>query len=245
MNRFRLLNGYQKAILIILAVMLLIFTVVYPIVISREGFAYGGAILTPSLENGSTVYYGKLHGKQGSFTVSDKTVVFRYGSDIYGPYTVTEDPTAIPEDAELPDRMTGIELRCGDDIIFRGAVRNFGDYQWLYSEDGRLENMTTSANANGNTSGSYEPSVSAVLDLILGPELTHKGNGTMWFLGAVICILTAVSILFVDQLFRWNLAFRIRDAENAGPSDWEIAGRYISWTVMTVMAMAVFLIGLQ
>ena len=64
--------------------------------------------------------------------------------------------------------------------------------------------------------------------------------------GAVfICILNAISILFADELFRWNLAFQIRNVDNAEPSDWEIAGRYIGWTVMTIMALVIFITGLQ
>ena len=41
--------------------------------------------------------------------------------------------------------------------------------------------------------------------------------------------------MFADELFRFNLAFRIRDAGRAEPSEWEIAGRYISWAVLPVV----------
>ena len=61
----------------------------------------------------------------------------------------------------------------------------------------------------------------------------------------LFCIVTAISILFADELFRWNLSFQIRDADRAEPSDWEIATRYIAWTVMPVMAMVIFIAGLQ
>ena len=66
-----------------------------------------------------------------------------------------------------------------------------------------------------------------------------------WFMGVVICVLTAVSILYVEELFRWNLSFQIRNVEKAEPSEWEIAGRYISWTLLPVLALVVFVIGLQ
>ena len=49
----------------------------------------------------------------------------------------------------------------------------------------------------------------------------------------------------MDELFRWNLSFSIRHPERAEPSDWEIAGRYISWTALAVMALAVFISGLR
>ena len=47
-----------------------------------------------------------------------------------------------------------------------------------------------------------------------------------------------------DELFRWNLSFSIRHPERAEPSDWEIAGRYISWTALAVMALIAFIFGL-
>jgi len=53
------------------------------------------------------------------------------------------------------------------------------------------------------------------------------------------------SVLFADELFRFNLAFRIRDAGRAEPSEWEIAGRYISWAVLPVVALALFIEGLR
>ena len=75
--------------------------------------------------------------------------------------------------------------------------------------------------------------------------MTHKGEGLAWFGAVLICILNAVSILFADELFRFNLLFQIRNVEHAEPSDWEIVGRYIGWTVMTIMAFVIFIRGLQ
>ena len=98
---------------------------------------------------------------------------------------------------------------------------------------------------NGNIIDQMEPSVSTILDLMAGPELSHKGAWSGWFVGVFLCILTAFSILFADELFRWNLALRIQNADRAEPSDWEIACRYISWTVLPVIAMFVFIEGLR
>lgn len=90
-----------------------------------------------------------------------------------------------------------------------------------------------------------EPSVLTIYELVNGPKLTHKGVIQAWFGGVFICILNALFILFLDELFLWNLAFQIRNIENAEPSDWQILGRYIGWTSMVIMAMLVFIMGLQ
>ena len=103
MTRIKALNRYQKAVLIVMGVMILIFTVLYFRTISRVGFEYQ--------ENGSMVYSGKFQGKQSHFTVSEKkTVMFQWGDMVYGPYTAKEDPAAIPKDDEFAEGMTGVAL---------------------------------------------------------------------------------------------------------------------------------------
>ena len=254
MEKLKELNHYQKGVLIFMIVMALVFAVIYPMTISRVGFAYKDKILIPTEENGGTVYSGKLMGEQASFTVSkDKTVVFQHGDKIYGPYTAKEDATAIPKDEEMAEYMTGVELRQGDEILFRGGVLETADSWWLYNEDGSLDNFGFSyvtsdgieRDENGNIIDPVEPSATTILKLMNGPELTHKGEGLAWFGAVFICILNALSIFFADELFRWNLAFQIRNVDRAEPSDWEIAGRYIGWSVMTIMALVIFIMGLQ
>ena len=254
MERIKNLNLYQKAVLVFMIVMSLVFSMVYSRTISKVGFEYKDTILVPSQENGNTYYSGKIHGQQAHFMVSeDKTVVFHYGDKTYGPYTAKEDPTAIPKDKEMHEYMTGVELYQGEELLFRGAVLDAGDYNWLYNEDGTVESLGffigtsdgIEIDENGNVIDPVEPSVSAILELMNDPELTHKGEWLTWFEGVFICILTAFSILFADELFRWNLSFQIRNVEKAEPSDWEIAGRYIGWTVMPIMALVLFILGLR
>ena len=254
MGKIKSLNSYQKGVLMFMIAMALIFAVIYPKTISRVGYRYNDAILVPTQENGNTVYSGKIQGEQAKFIVSDdNTVVFNYGAKSYGQYTLKEDPTAIPKDRELKEQMIGIEISNGDKILFRGGVLDFGDYYYLYNEDGTLDNFGFSyitsdgieRDENGNVIDGMEPSASTIYELLNDPQLTHKGEAIAWFGAVFICILNALSILFADELFRWNLLFQIRNVETAEPSDWEIASRYIGWTVITIMALVLFIMGLQ
>lgn len=253
MQRMRELNNYQKGVLLVMAVLTLLFAVIYPKTIARVGFRYNDAILVPSEANGSTVYSGKIKGQLAEFIVSDNTVVFHYGEKSYGQYTLKEDPTAIPRTEELAEQMTGIEIIHDGEILFRGGVLDTKDSYWLYNEDGTLQGFMLSFVAsdgierdeNGNVIDRMEPSASTIYKLLNSPELTHKGEALAWFGAVILCIINVLSILFADELFRWSLLFRIRNIEDAEPSDWEIAGRYIGWTAMTVMALAIFIAGLQ
>ncbi len=253
MERIKSLNLYQKSILILMTAMALIFAVIYPKTISRVGYRYNDAILIPTQENGSTLYSGKIKGQQACFIVSDNTVVFQYGDKTYGTYTIKEDPTAIPNDNDMKDSMDGIEVLEGNEILFRGGVIDLGDFYWFHSEDGTSDSMIhfsymtsdgIERDENGNPIDRMKPTVSTIYELMNNPELTHKGDGRAWFGAVFICIINALSILFADELFRWNLAFQIRNVEKAEPSDWEIAGRYIGWTVIAIMALMVFILGL-
>ncbi len=246
------LNLYQKAILILMIGMALIFAVIYAKTISRVGFAYNEEILVPSQENGSTVYSGKIDGQPAKFTVSaDKAVVFQCGSKTYGPYTAKKDPTAIPKD-HMNEGMTGVEIRQGDEILFRGGYfKNKGSY-YLFGEDGSPDFITVSyagsdgieRGPDGNVIDRLAPSASAILELVNGPKLTHKGAWGIWIGAVIICGMNALSIIFVDELFHFFLRFRIRSAELAEPSGWEITGRYVSWTGLLILAFWLFMFGL-
>lgn len=257
MERIKNLDRYQKAILLLLAAMFVCFTAAYSIVSSRVGFAYMGSILLPSEDNGSTVYSGVIQRKQAVFTVSeDKTVTFRYGDKVYGAYTAMEDPSAVPEEHSMGSYMTGIEVRNAGEVIFRGAIYKTGSDKTdllLLSENGDFAGLTITAtmndgtvvDSNGSVVDQMEPSVLTILQLMEGPELTGKGEWKAWFLGVFLSIATACSILFADELFRWNLAFQIRNSDSAEPSEWELSGRYFSWTVLTIMTLVFYIMGLK
>lgn len=254
MRKIQSLNLYQKGVLAVMLVMAIAFTGVYARTISRVGFEYMDTILLPSQEKDGTVYSGQIQGQQACFTVSeDRTVAFQYGDQTYGPYTAKEDPTAIPADEEKPEEMIGVELLEGDSVLFRGGVWMIGDEYLLYDEDGGLENIrityTTGdgieRDENGNAVDPAEPSASTILRLMNDPQLTHKGEWPAWLGGVLLCVGNALLILFADKLFRWNLRFQIRDADNAEPSDWEMASRYIGWTALTILALVLFLLGLK
>ena len=251
-KRIKNLNRYQKCFLLIMLLMSLVFTILYPITISRVGYEYKNSIFVPTQENNNIIYSGKIHGTQVHFEVSeDKTLVFQYGDKTYGPYTLKEDPGAIPQNDDMSGYMTGVELRCGEKILFRGGVMQTADSYWLYNEDGTdyefsyVAEDETERDADGNIIDPDEPSTGNILELMNDPVLTHKGNWTAWLGALIISIFNAFSILYADEIFRWNLAFQIRDTDGAEPSDWEIAGRYVSWIILILVALIIYIMGLN
>lgn len=254
MERIKGLNWYQKSILILMLAMALVFAGIYHTTIKRVGFLYQNAIFVPAEENGVTVYSGKLRGKCAEFTVSaDKTVTFLCDDQVYGPYTVKEDPTALSDSEIQLEGMTGAELWEGDTLVFRGEFWQSGDSFWLRNADGSMDlDMQTYVVENGvkkDTDGNIidlaKPSASDILRLVFDPEITHKGEWLAWFGAVFLSILNAVSILYADELFHWDLSFQIQNAEAAEPSDWELMKRYLGWTVFTIAVLVIYILGLQ
>ena len=254
METWKSLSRLPRVLLVLQAAMLVIFTILYPLVSSREGIFYRGALLVRSEGAGSTRYAGRLEGRRAVFTVSPAgEVAYRLGDTAYGPYAVALDSSAVPQGHELSDVLTGVEVREGDEILFRGGWWYRSGFTWLVWEDGReWDAFAVTVSAGGQTYDLSEeaaedpdaPAVSFLLELVLEPELTHRGVWTLYFLGLFCSALGAAAIWFADPLFRWNLRFRIQDPESAEPSEWELFSRKAGWCFLTGLALFAYLAGL-
>lgn len=253
-QRIRNLEGYQKAILLAMASMVLVFSVVYLLTVRRVGYLYQGTILVPTQEDGATVYTGSIRNTAAQFRVTENQVTFRYGDTQYGPYTMESDPTAVPSQQDAGEGFVGIEIRDKGKILFRGGVRALQDYCFFIHSDGSsdflsiYEDGVTGVAYNAETGEVYDrmaPTIRDIYALLTTPPLTHKGEGMAWLAGVVICIVNAATLLFADELFHWKMTFLLRNAEGAEPSDWELGQRFISGATLGILALVVFVLGLQ
>ena len=245
-------NNFQLGIIIFMMGIVLLFSILYPMTLAKIGYNYKGSILVPTEENGNKIYTGIVDGNRVKFVVSNEKVEFYCKDKSYGPYTLKEDSMAIPNNHSFSTSMKGIEIKEKDIVIFRGGVLPMGDDFWLYRQDGEPYYMIhgvmsdgTEIDEYGNPIDKMKPSLVTIIELVNGPELTHKGYGFAWFVGVIICILNMVSILYADEIFRFNLSFTISNAEHVEASDWEIIGRYFRWILFTILALFIFVIGLK
>lgn len=252
MERIRSLDRYQKIILLILLAMVLVFGIVYGVVTGREGYLYMDAVLVPTQAGSATVYSGRIDGQKASFTVAADTVTFVRGNRIYGPYLLEEDPSAVPEEDRLAQHMTGIVITDDGKPFFRGGMIADSNGLHLFREDGRMIydiTMTTgngvSYDMDGNPIDPFEPSPQTIVTLLQGPELTHKGYWLAYLMGLLFSASGVVSILFADDLFRFRMSFRVQNADTIEPSDWEVSSRYIGWTILPILILYLYFVGLK
>ncbi len=253
MERIKELNRYPKGILVLLIVMVLVFTVVYFIGFSKIGFVHLDTFLEKRSDGDDTVYAGSVDGETLTYTVTkDNAVICRYGDKTYGPYTARKDPTAVPKDNDRGEDMVGVEIRKGEEILFRGGVLiNKKDMRLFHEKTGALLADIAVSAGGGITDGSagniiepMEPSAYMVLRLLDGPKLIKGGNFWSWLGGMLVAAMTALVILFAEELFRFRMSFRVRDVELTEPSEWEIMSRYAGWTLGTAATLIIFFSGL-
>lgn len=155
----------KKILPIVLIVIVAIFSVLYLFIGRQYGVEYQDTLYFPVTEGDSTVYSAKVGGQPASFTVQGDTVTYRWGDTVYGPYTVREDSAAIPSDEYWDRILTGVEIRKGDQVLFRGG------YDW---------NLNLLVKENGQksvgTSSSEHPNLLALIRFSQLPEAdAHRG----------------------------------------------------------------------
>ncbi len=243
-NRFRTLSLAQKIIVLAMAGAVAVFSVLYAVNASRVGLAYGGGFLTPSQDGETRSYTGRSDGAELTFTVLGDTVTSRWGGETHV-YTVTEDPTAIPE--SLRGHALGVEVREGEELLFRGGWTPGNG--WQYDEDGKpvlagavVITDTSSGGTAMDDPPQRAPGVSTVLSLWHGPKLTPRVEGGYYFAGLFLALLAAGTLLFGDDLFRFQLRYRVKDPDAVEPSEWELFSRTLGSAVMAVLALVIWIL---
>lgn len=251
LERWRGFSPFQRALLVILAAMILGFGAATLILGGQKGFEYQDTLLRFTQEGEVRRYAGKMDRERAEFTVQPGgTVEYRWGEEAYGPYQVTEEPSAAPE-----HYMTGLEIRQEDQVLFRGGLSS-GTWPVLYDEKGEpFEFLSitygTSGGkvyANGRELTSrdlHEPGLTTVARLVLQePELTHRGNFGLYLLVTLLAVFNMFQICFPGLVFRWSIMWHVRNPEAAEPSDWYLFSMRAGWVVLTVTAAVLYWLAL-
>lgn len=76
------------------------------------------------------------------------------------------------------------------------------------------------------------------------PELTHRGNFSLYLLATLLAGFNMFLICFPGLMFRRSARWYIRDPETAEPSDFYIIMERAEWVVFTGIAAALYWLAL-
>lgn len=240
----------RRVLLAILAAMILGFGIATPFVSARKGIAYGDTLLYAAREGEVRRYTGRIDGRRAEFTVTPEgTVEYRWGEEVYGPYRVAEDPSASPKGSMAAWNLPGIEIRRGDEVLFRGGFYD-GGWSTLYGEPFDFLSITysTSGGKVYDSNGKeltlrdlHEPGLSTVAELALRePELTHRGSFALYLLVTLLAAFNMFQICFPGLMFRWSILWYVKDPYAAEPSDFYIFMEQAEWVILTVVAAVLY-----
>ena len=247
------MSWYRRILLVLLAAMILSFGIATLIAGGREGMGYRDALLYVTQEGEVRRYAGRVDGKRTEFTVRPGgTVEHRWGEEVYGPYQVAEVPSAAPE-----RYMTGLEIRQGGQVLFRGGFFG-GEWPILYDEEGEpFELLSVTYGTSGGRvydptcreltqRDLHEPGLATVAELALqGPELTHRGDLGLYLLVTLLAAFDMFQICCPGLMFRWSIMWHVRDPGAAEPSEWYILMERIEWAVFAGLAAVLYWMALM
>ena len=239
-NKWEEMSWFRRVLLIIMLAEIVGFGIATAVTVDRMGLEYDGGLLYPRTEGDVTWYEGRVDGEDAAFSVTpDGTVEYRWGEYVYGPYQVVEDPTALPEDFLSGQ---GVEIRQGEEVLFRGyrfsdmLFDENGEPFWAIRAYGHASDGTIMVEGGQTISQEeyHAPGFSTLVQVVLEPELTHKGDVGLYLAVTFLALLNIVQILFPEALFKLSLLGRIRsvDIDDAEPSSFYIAMEHIEWVVL-------------
>ena len=252
-ERWSALTRLQRLLLLFQGVLLLLFLILYFLWGSREGVERRSIFYEKSVQGDTVTYHSKAAGFLTEYTVKgsggEYTVMCRVEDETFGPYTVSPDPEAAKDPGDWEGPVTGgVQVWQGSELLYRGAyyVGTNGELLWLKDEQGALHWGGDVVRTTGYSAPDaiQMPQVADILSFSLGPAVVRRGDILFFWLLLLIALLNSASILYADELFRWDLSFRIRDVEGAEPSEWEMYSRYIGWCLLCVVELGVFIHGL-
>lgn len=249
-ERWEEMSRGRRIILLIHPVLLILSVILHLTLGQQQVVSYRDRYLRYEQQGAAAVYSGRAEGFNVKYAASSDSVVeFWLDGELDSTYTVTEDPTAIPGTSEAaalggPENLTGIEIRKGDEVWFRGAYPTYYSYYWLLDENGRGD-PSDSIVIVGDSLPAPDPAPTPrdVLSFARGPEISARGRPEFILWGLLLSAICLATLLFEEQLFRWDLHFRVRDPYGAEPSDWELFSRWAGWAALTGVALLTYVLG--
>lgn len=228
----------QKAVLIAIAVMVVVFGNLTLVSKLHKGVLFADTILKVEETSGGTVYSGKVYGDEVSVSVKREsgtacTVTYTVDERIHDVYRM-EYPLAPVQTEDGP--VDGIRITRNGDVLYEGGYAPDRAFSGWYGADGRWDTgVYVTVVTGGESVGAAAPaelSKNTVFSFAQGPELTARGSWALYFLMVFFTGLLALDAAFPLTMFRLQHMCDVRDPE---PSDFYLSMQRVAWVVYPVL----------
>lgn len=231
----------QKAVLISMAAMVVLFGILTLISHVRKGVEFEGGLLRRTETEESVIYNGKVRGEQVEITVRAAgsgnltEVDFRIGNRIQDDCTLETGLPPIQADQLGP--VEHIRITRNGQLLFEGGYTAEHDMGW-YDLEGNWAPFS-SLEATFRTSGenywdSYKTSAGTILAFARGPERTARGSWMLYFTMLLFSGLLALDAAYPLALFRWQHMCDVKDPE---PSDFYLGMQRAGWCIYPILLL--------
>ena len=231
----------QKAVLISMAAMVVLFGVLMVAARFQKGVEFEGGLLRRTETEESVIYNGKVRGEQVEITVAPSgsgnltEVDFRIGNRIQDDCTLE---TGLPPiQAEQLGPVEHIRITRNGQLLFEGGYTAEHDMGW-YDLEGNWAPFS-GLEATFRTSGenywdSYKTSAGTILAFARGPERTARGSWMLYFTMLLFSGLLALDAAYPLALFRWQHMCDVKDPE---PSDFYLEMQRAGWCIYPILLL--------
>ena len=231
----------QKAVLISMAAMVVLFGVLMVAARFQKGVEFEGGLLRRTETEESVIYNGKVRGEQVEITVRAAgsgnltEVDFRIGNRIQDDCTLETGLPPIQADQLGP--VEHIRITRNGQLLFEGGYTAEHDMGW-YDLEGNWAPFS-SLEATFRTSGenywdSYKTSAGTILAFARGPERTARGSWMLYFTMLLFSGLLALDAAYPLALFRCQHMCDVKDPE---PSDFYLGMQRAGWYIYPILLL--------
>lgn len=231
----------QKAVLISMAAMVVLFGVLMVAARFQKGVEFEGGLLRRTETEESVIYNGKVRGEQVEITVRAAgsgnltEVDFRIGNRIQDDCTLETGLPPIQADQLGP--VEHIRITRNGQLLFEGGYTAEHDMGW-YDLEGNWAPFS-GLEATFRTSGenywdSYKTSAGTILAFARGPERTARGSWMLYFTMLLFSGLLALDAAYPLALFRCQHMCDVKDPE---PSDFYLGMQQAGWCIYPILLL--------
>ena len=242
-------SALQKAVLISMAAMVVLFGVLMVAARFQKGVEFEGGLLRRTETEESVIYNGKVRGEQVEITVRAAgsgnltEVDFRIGNRIQDDCTLE---TGLPPiQAEQLGPVEHIRITKNDILLFEGGYDPEYGMGW-YDLDGNWDpfamSVSYSSTAGDDYWEHYETDRGTILSFARGPQLVSRGSWMLYFTMLLFSGLLALDAAFPLVIFHLQHMCDVKDPE---PSDFYLGMQRAGWCVYPFLILIGYIIALR